>query len=74
MTSSNRRDVLTGLTLGTGTLLGARVAAAAESGEILVSSTVTHLVAGSGISFEDRGERSLKGIQGTWRLFAVSSL
>jgi class 3 adenylate cyclase len=49
---------------------GARVAAAASPGEILVSSTVKDLVAGSGIEFEDRGEHELKGV-GTWRLFRV---
>jgi class 3 adenylate cyclase len=50
---------------------GARVTAEAESGEILVSSTVKDLVAGSEIEFVDRGERPLRGIPGTWRLFAV---
>jgi class 3 adenylate cyclase len=51
---------------------GARVAALAEPGEVLVSSTVRDLVAGSGIEFVDRGERQLKGIPGVWRLFAVA--
>src|ERR671934_770155 len=46
---------------------GARVAAEAGPGEVLVSSTVRDLVAGSGISFEERGERELKGV-GSWRL------
>jgi class 3 adenylate cyclase len=50
---------------------GARVAAAARSGEVLVSSTVKDLVAGSGIEFEERGEHELKGVPGTWRLYAV---
>ena len=50
---------------------GARVAAAAQAGEVLVSSTVKDLVAGSGIEFEDRGERELKGVPGEWRLYAV---
>jgi pimeloyl-ACP methyl ester carboxylesterase/class 3 adenylate cyclase len=49
---------------------GARVAAHAEPGEVLVSSTVKDLVAGSGIAFTDRGVRELKGI-GEWRLFEV---
>jgi pimeloyl-ACP methyl ester carboxylesterase len=49
---------------------GARVAAAAEPGEVLVSSTVKDLVAGSGIVFADRGERELKGV-GSWRLYSV---
>jgi class 3 adenylate cyclase len=49
---------------------GARVAAAADPGEVLVSSTVKDLVAGSGIVFADRGERELKGV-GSWRLYSV---
>jgi class 3 adenylate cyclase len=51
--------------------IGARVAALAGPAEVLVSRTVTDLVAGSGIGFEDRGEHELKGVPGTWRLFAV---
>jgi class 3 adenylate cyclase len=51
--------------------LAARVAARAQPGEVLVSSTVKDLVAGSGLAFEDRGEHELKGIPGEWRLFAV---
>ena len=50
--------------------IGARVAAAAGPGEILVSRTVTDLVAGSGFDFEDRGDYELKGVPNTWRLFA----
>jgi pimeloyl-ACP methyl ester carboxylesterase len=50
---------------------GARVAALAGGGEVLVSSTVKDLVAGSGIEFEDRGTRELKGVPGEWRLYAV---
>jgi class 3 adenylate cyclase len=50
---------------------GARVAAKAEPGEVLVSSTVKDLVAGSGIEFEDRGTHELKGVPGDWRLYAV---
>ena len=52
--------------------IGARVAAEALTGEILVSSTVKDLVAGSEIQFEDRGDHQLKGIAETWRLFAVT--
>jgi class 3 adenylate cyclase len=48
-----------------------RVSALAQPGEVLVSRTVTDLVAGSGIQFEDRGEHTLKGVPGAWRLFAV---
>jgi class 3 adenylate cyclase len=51
---------------------GARIAAAAAAGEILVSSTVRDLVAGSGISFEDRGMHALKGVPEEWRLYTVS--
>jgi pimeloyl-ACP methyl ester carboxylesterase len=51
---------------------GARVAAMAGSGEVLTSSTVKDLVAGSGLEFEDRGSHELKGVPGEWRLYAVS--
>jgi class 3 adenylate cyclase len=51
--------------------LAARVAAAAGAGEVLVSRTVVDLVAGSGLTFTDRGEHALKGVPGEWRLFAV---
>lgn len=51
--------------------IAARVAALAAPGEILVSGTVTDLVVGSGIEFNERGEHELKGVPGTWRLFAV---
>ena len=50
---------------------GARVASQAQAGEVLVSSTVKDLVAGSEIQFADRGVAALKGIPGEWRLFAV---
>jgi class 3 adenylate cyclase len=52
--------------------IGARTAAEAGAGEILVTSTVRDLVAGSGLAFEERGERELKGVPGTWQLYAVS--
>jgi class 3 adenylate cyclase len=51
--------------------IGARVAGLADPGEVLVSSTVKDLVAGSGLEFEERGEHELKGVPGTWRLYAV---
>ena len=51
--------------------IGARVAALAGSGEVLVSSTVKDLVAGSGLHFGDRGNQSLKGVPGEWHIFAV---
>ncbi len=50
---------------------GARVAAAAGPGEVLVSGTVKDLVAGSEIEFEDRGVHELKGVPGEWRLYSV---
>ncbi|MGA3149162.1 MAG: adenylate/guanylate cyclase domain-containing protein [Acidimicrobiales bacterium] len=53
--------------------IGARVVALAGTGEVLVSSTVKDLVAGSSVRFEDRGEHELRGVPGTWRLFAVDS-
>jgi class 3 adenylate cyclase len=52
--------------------LGARIAAEAEVGDIFVSRTVRDLVAGSGLAFEDRGVRRLKGMPEAWRLFAVA--
>jgi class 3 adenylate cyclase len=51
--------------------IGARVAALAGPSEVLVSSTVKDLVAGSGLSFEYRGEHALKGMLETWRLYAA---
>jgi len=51
--------------------IGARVAALATPDEVLVSSTVKDLVAGSGLRFQDRGVHSLRGVPGEWRLFAV---
>jgi class 3 adenylate cyclase len=51
---------------------GARVASLASPGEVLVSSTVKDLVAGSGIEFTDRGVHELKGIPGEWRLYAAN--
>lgn len=51
--------------------IGARVMELAKAGEVLVSRTVTDLVTGSGIEFDDRGEYKLKGVAGTWKLFAV---
>ena len=54
--------------------IGARVAAAAGPGELLVSSTVKDLVAGSAVVFEARGTHELKGVPGEWRLYAVTSV
>jgi class 3 adenylate cyclase len=52
---------------------GARVASLAQANEVLVTSTVQMLVLGSGITFADRGEHSLKGVPGKWQLFAVEN-
>ncbi|HXE45196.1 MAG TPA: adenylate/guanylate cyclase domain-containing protein [Conexibacter sp.] len=51
--------------------IGARVGALAAPSEVLVSNTVKDLVVGSGIGFADRGEHALKGVPGTWRLWAA---
>jgi class 3 adenylate cyclase len=64
-----REDDITGIAVH----IGQRVSALAGAGEILVSRTVTDLVAGSGLEFEDRGDHELKGVLGRWRLFAVKS-
>ncbi|HEY7141608.1 MAG TPA: adenylate/guanylate cyclase domain-containing protein [Methylomirabilota bacterium] len=53
--------------------IGARVAAAAGPGEVLVSSTVKDLVAGSGLRFQDRGSHALRGVPGEWHLFALET-
>jgi class 3 adenylate cyclase len=64
--------LLGGKVAGVAVHTGARVAAQARPGEVLVSQTVKDLVAGSGIEFEDRGTHELKGVPGEWRLYAVS--
>jgi class 3 adenylate cyclase len=52
--------------------IAARVGASARAGEVLVSSTVKDLVVGSGLEFKDRGEHELKGVPGSWRLYALA--
>jgi class 3 adenylate cyclase len=75
-------QIRAGLHTGEGQLIGgkiggiavhtaARVAAEARPSEVLVSSTVKDLVAGSGLAFEDRGAHALKGVPGEWQLFRV---
>lgn len=66
-------ELLDGKVTGIAVSIGARVAAEAGPGEVLVSQTVKDLVAGSGIQFQDRGVAELKGVPGEWRLFAVES-
>ena len=64
-------ELADGKVAGIAVSIGARIAAAAQPGEVLVSSTVRDLVAGSGLAFEDRGTQELKGVPGEWRLYAV---
>jgi class 3 adenylate cyclase/dienelactone hydrolase len=64
-------ELVDGKVSGIAVHTGARVAAHAAPGEVLVSSTVKDLVAGSGLEFEDRGVHELKGIPGEWRLYAA---
>jgi class 3 adenylate cyclase len=64
-------ELVDGKVTGIAVHTGARVAAHAGAGEVLVSSTVKDLVAGSGLEFEDRGIHELKGIPGEWRLYAA---
>src|SRR3954466_5741558 len=64
-------EVMDGDVGGIAVHIAARVGALAGAGEVLVSSTVKDLVAGSGIAFQDRGARELKGIPDEWRLYAA---
>jgi class 3 adenylate cyclase len=66
-------EVMNGDIGGIAVNIGARVGAAAGPGEVMVSRTVTDLVAGSGITFSDRGVHKLKGVPGEWQLFAVGA-
>jgi class 3 adenylate cyclase len=67
-------ELVDGKVAGIAVHTGARVAALALPGEVLVSSTVKDLVAGSGLAFQDRGAHTLKGIPGEWQLYAVERL
>ena len=64
-------ELLDGKVGGIAVHTGARVASLAGPGEVLVSGTVKDLVAGSGVSFLDRGRHALKGIPGEWQLYEV---
>jgi class 3 adenylate cyclase len=66
-------ELLDGKVSGIAVAIGARVAARASPGEVLVSQTVKDLVAGSGIEFAERGVAELKGVPGEWRLYAVTN-
>jgi class 3 adenylate cyclase/alpha-beta hydrolase superfamily lysophospholipase len=64
-------EIADGKLAGIGASIGARIAAAATAGEVLVSSTLKDLVAGSGIRFEQRGVHQLKGVPDGWMLYAA---
>jgi pimeloyl-ACP methyl ester carboxylesterase/class 3 adenylate cyclase len=66
-------ELVDGKCAGITVSIGARIAAAAAPSEVLVSQTVKDLVSGSGIDFEDRGVRELRGIPDPWRLLAVKA-
>jgi class 3 adenylate cyclase len=65
--------VADGKVAGIAVSIGARIASAAQPSEVLVSSTVKDLLAGSGLTFNDRGAHELKGVPGPWRLYSVAS-
>jgi len=64
-------EIMGGKLSGIAVHIGARVGAPAQPGEVLVSSTVKDLVAGSGLHFEPRGDHTLKGVLGEWSFFAA---
>jgi class 3 adenylate cyclase/pimeloyl-ACP methyl ester carboxylesterase len=66
-------ELVDGKRAGLAVTIGSRVAANAGPREVLVSRTVKDLTAGSGFSFEDRGEHELKGVPERWRLYRVSA-
>ena len=66
-------ETIAGKVGGIAVNVGARIAALADPSEVLVSHTVQGLVSGSGLVFEDAGERELKGIPDRWRLYRVVS-
>lgn len=66
-------EVIDGKVGGLAVSIGARVTSHAGPSQVLISQTVKELVAGSGFSYEDAGERELKGVPGRWRLWAVSA-
>jgi class 3 adenylate cyclase len=57
---------------GVAVSIGARIAAIANPSEVLVSQTVKDLMVGSDLAFEDRGAHELKGVPGTWTVYAVA--
>jgi class 3 adenylate cyclase len=69
---SGECELADGKVAGIAVSTGARIAAEASPGEVLVSGTVKDLVAGSGLNFDDRGTHTLKGVPGEWRLYAAT--
>lgn len=67
-------DITDGKVAGITVAIGSRIASLAAPSEVLVSRTVRDLVAGSGLSFEDRGEYELKGVPDRWRLYSVAAV
>ena len=65
-------EIIDGKVAGIAVSIGARISSQATAGEVLVSSTVKDLVAGSGLSFTDRGTHQLKGVPDIWHLFALN--
>jgi len=65
-------EIVAGKIGGIAVHIGARVAAEAQAEEVVVSSTVKDLVAGSGLTFADRGHVQLKGVPGEWHLYTVA--
>ena len=65
-------ETIDGKVGGMAVVIGARVGALARPSEVLVSQTVKHLVAGSGLAFDDRGEHDLRGVPDRWRLYAAT--
>jgi class 3 adenylate cyclase len=66
-------ETIDGKAGGMAVVIGARISAAAGPSEVLVSSTVRQLVAGSGLLFEDAGEHDLKGVPDRWQVYRVVS-
>jgi class 3 adenylate cyclase len=67
-------ELVEGRVAGIAVHIGARVAARARAGEVLVSRTVKDLVAGAGIEFAAAGSHELKGVPGTWEIYRVEHL
>jgi len=65
-------EIADGKVVGIAVSIGARIAYTAKPGEVLVSSTVKDLVAGSGLAFDDRGTHELKGVPGSWHLYSAA--